>query len=252
MKHNLFQILKNFILGGGLVLAIWYMAYVIIDRNVMPSPLVVLSRFPELINHNILGHLVASLWRILVALIVSMIIGLTLGLLMNHKVVRHLLSPFIYFTYPIPRVALLPVVILVFGLGDLSTIIMICLIIIYPIAIVVGDTLKNLPREHYHGLISLGASPFQMFVTITLPWALSAILSTLRISLGTAIAILFFTETYGTNLGMGFFILDMWVRFNYVMMFAGIVALSLVGFLLFAVVDVLEDRFLKWRQRSRS
>ena len=248
MKNSLVNFFKNFVIGAGIVFVIWYIAYVVIDRNVMPSPIIVLSRMYQLANHNIHIHLFSSFTRVALALAISMILGLFLGIISTHRYISKLMMPFLYFTYPIPRVALLPVVLLVFGLGDASTIIMICLIVIYPIIIVVRDTVKGIPRESYTGLVSLGASRMQIFRYVTLPWAFSAILSTLRISLGTAIAILFFTESYGTDHGMGFFILDMWMRLNYVMMFAGIVALSLFGFILFGIVDILEDVFLRWKK----
>jgi NitT/TauT family transport system permease protein len=137
---------------------------------------------------------------------------------------------------------------LVFGLTNTAKIIMITIVVVFPIIVVVRDTIRQIPKATYNGLICLGASKWQMFKIVTLPFAFSGILSTLRISLGTSMAILFFTETYGTQFGMGFFILDMWQRINYVMMFAGIVVLSLTGFILFAIIDLLENVLLKWNK----
>lgn len=248
MGYLLISKLKSFILGPALVGIIWYFAYWIIDRNVMPNPFLVLSALPALLEHNVISHLAHSLYRIFLALSLSMIIGLIVGLAAADKNLSKILTPFIYFTYPIPRVALLPVVMLVFGLRDVSKIIMITLIVVYPIIIVVRDSVKDIPKETYSSLICLGASKFQMFLFVTLPWAVSGILSTLRISLGTAVAILFFTEAYGTRYGMGFFILDMWQRINYVLMFAGIVVLSMTGFILFVFIDVLEEVLLRWKK----
>lgn len=240
--------LKSFALGLALLIIIWYLAYWIIDRSVIPNPFLVLRTLPTLLEHNVASHFVHSLYRLFMALTLSMGIGLIVGLAAANKHFSKVLNPFIYFTYPIPRVALLPVVMLVFGLRDISKIIMITLIVVYPIIIVVRDSVKDIPKEMYNTLICLGASKFQMFVFVTLPWAVSGILSTLRISLGTAVAILFFTEAYGTRYGMGFFVLDMWQRINYVLMFAGIVLLSMTGFILFVFIDVLEEVLLKWKK----
>jgi len=85
---------------------------------------------------------------------------------------------------------------------------------------------------------------------VTMPGALSVILSTIRISLGTAISVLFFTEIYGTEHGMGFFIMDAWLRLDYAEMYAGIMLFSLIGFLLFLLVDYLDYRFMKWRNEQ--
>jgi len=248
IKSLLLNKLKAFIIGFAMLNTLWYLAYIIIDRIVMPSPLVVMQEIPNLFSLNIHLHFAHSLYRILAGLFFAMLIGLIMGILATNKTCSKILNPFIYFTYPIPRVAFLPVIMLVFGLRDMSKIIMIVLVIVFPVIIVVRDTVKDIPKETYNSLICLGASKLQMFLTVTLPWAFSGILSTLRISLGTSIAILFFVETYGTSYGMGFFILDMWQRINYVRMFAGIVVLSFAGFILFMVVDVLEEVFLRWKR----
>ena len=242
--------IKSFFIGASITILIWFLAYIIIDSRIMPSPLQVLRAMPLLLNHNIFTHLWHSSYRVLVALVVSVFLGLVIGISASNKYISKVLTPFIYFTYPIPRVALLPVVMLTFGLRDTSKIIMIVLIIVYPITIMVRDSVKDIPKELLNTLTCLGATKFQVFFTVTLPWAASGILSSLRISLGTAIAILFFTESYGTTNGMGFFILDMWQRLNYVLMFAGIVVLSLSGFLLFVFIDVLEDILLKWKKKG--
>ena len=248
MRALLLEKLKLFVTGFLLVSLLWYAAYLVIGRAVMPNPLIVLRAVPYLLNHNIVLHFTHSLYRILVGLGASMLVGLVIGILAADRVASKVLTPFLYLTYPIPRVALLPVVMLVFGLGDTSKIIMISLIVVFPIIIVVRDSVKDIPKETYNTLTCLGASRLQVFVTITLPWAAASILSTMRISLGTAMAILFFTETYGTTFGMGFFILDMWQRINYVMMFAGIVVLSIAGFFLFICIDLLEGILLKWKK----
>ena len=83
---------------------------------------------------------------------------------------------------------------------------------------------------------------------ITLPAGLASVLSALRIALGTAIAILFFTEVYGTEYGLGYFVMDAWGRLDYLDMYSGILVLSAVAFLLFLMIDLLESRLLKWRE----
>ena len=239
----------NFVLGAISVLAIWYIAYLIIDSHVLSNPFAALRAVPGLMEHNILTHAYHSAFRVFAAMLISMFIGLTVGICAAGKhLPARILSPFLYFTYPIPRVALLPVVLLIFGLTDTSKIIMITLIVVYPIIVVVRDNVRAIPKQTYNTLICYGASKTQLFFYATLPWAVSGILSTARITLGTAISILFFTETYGGRHGMGFFIMDSWMRLNYVQMYAGIIALSAAGFILFLLIDVLESVLLKWRK----
>ena len=241
--------LLHFAIGAFLVLAIWQIGHLVMDIHVLPSPLVVLRAIPALLNAVMFTHLYHSAYRVFMALFFSMLIGLLLGIAAAGKgMLSRVLTSFLYFTYPIPRVALLPAVLLIFGLTDLSKIIMITLIVVYPIIIVVRDSVTDIPKPLYNTLTCYGAGKIQVFRYITLPWALSSILSTARISLGTAIAILFFTEAYGARHGMGFFILDAWMRLNYVQMYAGIVILSLAGFFLFVLIDLVERVALKWKK----
>ncbi|MNN59912.1 putative aliphatic sulfonates transport permease protein SsuC [compost metagenome] len=137
---------------------------------------------------------------------------------------------------------------LFFGLGETSKVLMIMLILLFQVIISVRDGVKAIPESTYDVLTSIGASTGQKFWNVTLPGALSVILSTIRISLGTAISVLFFTEIYGTEHGMGFFIMDAWLRLDYPEMYAGIMLFSLVGFVLFLLVDVMDYKFMKWRR----
>ena len=249
IKHMLRAKLGALLVGSGVVFGIWYLGFLAMDSHVLPNPVVVFRHLPTIMNETMWLHLRHSFLRVLMGLVVSMSIGLAMGILAaQNKWLAKILNPFIYFTYPIPRVALLPVVMLLFGMGDTSKVIMISMIVVYPIIIVVRDSVADIPKDIDNALTCYGASRVDVFFSITLPWAFSAILSTLRISLGTAIAILFFTETYGTRFGMGFFILDAWMRISYVQMYGGIVLLSLSGYVLFMVIDLLEDYLLRWKK----
>ncbi|MCL2580680.1 MAG: ABC transporter permease subunit [Oscillospiraceae bacterium] len=240
--------LVNFSVGAALVLAVWQIAHLALSVNVLPSPFVVLRALPALLGQDIFTHAYHSFYRIGMALLFSMLIGLIVGIAAAGKgVFAKVLTPFLYFTYPIPRVALLPAVMLIFGLTDAAKIIMITIIVVYPIIVVVRDSVKDIPKQTYNTLTCYGAGRVQVFLYITLPWALGGILSTARISLGTAISILFFVEAYGARRGMGFFILDAWMRLNYVQMYAGIVVLSMAGFALFVLIDIIEGVFMKWK-----
>ena len=145
------------------------------------------------------------------------------------KKIDLILSPIIYFSYPIPKIALLPIVMLIFGLGDLTKIVMIFLITFFPVVVNIKDEVKNIPEDVFYTMYSLGATNIQIIKEIVFPGSLKAILTSLRISIGTAISVLFFTENFGTEYGMGYFIMDSWMRINYIQMYSGILILSIIG-----------------------
>jgi NitT/TauT family transport system permease protein len=204
----------------------------------------ILQSFKE----SIAIHALYSIGRVFIGVFVSLFLGVLLGYLMGYfKRIDKLLSPLVYFTYPVPKMALLPIVMLLFGLGEISKIIMLTLIIIFQIIIAARDAVKAIPKEAYHSLYSLGAGRLQIFMEIVAPASFSEIITSIRLAIGTAVSILFFTETYGTEYGMGYFIMDSWMRVNYIDMYAGIVVLSIIGVLIFILIDLIDSYLCSWR-----
>lgn len=241
-------ILTNMLLGALLVNLLWYVAARLLQINVLVDPITVYAHLGEVWNRSMSAHALASLWRVIAGVTIAGVLGLGIALWMTlSKPAGKLLGAFVYFSYPVPKLALLPVVMLLAGLGDATKIIMIVLIILFQIIINLRDSLKNIPRESYLIVTSLGAGQWEMFRHVTMPAVLPDLLSTLRVAIGTAISVLFVTETYGTDRGMGYFIVDAWMRINYIEMYAGIVILSMAGFVLFLLTDILESALCKWK-----
>ncbi len=200
---------------------------------------------PSKMGLHVYNSFIRLFWGILIAVIIGFLVGLLMG---RNEKWNKLLDPIVYLTYPIPKIALLPIIMLLFGLGNQSKIILIVLIVVFPVILSVRDGIKDIPESYYKHLNVLGASSWQKFKIVTLPAGLSSILNALRVALGTAIAILFFTEVYGTEYGLGYFVMDAWGRLDYLDMYSGILVLSAVAFILFLLIDVLENRLLKWRK----
>ncbi|MGI6452329.1 MAG: ABC transporter permease [Syntrophomonadaceae bacterium] len=231
-----------------LVILFWQALHLILRLPIVPSPYSVLLNIIEIFHSKMEIHVLASLGRIVAGIAISFLVGVPLGFLMGYfEKIDKLLSPLVYFTYPIPKIALLPIIMLLFGLGEASKIIMIVLIVIFQIIITSRDAVKGIPPEIFRSLQSLGATRVQIFTEIIIPASLAEVLTSIRLALGTAVSILFFTETFGTEYGMGYFIMDSWMRVNYLDMYAGIVVLSFMGFILFSIIDSLERRICSWR-----
>jgi ABC-type nitrate/sulfonate/bicarbonate transport system permease component len=228
---------------------VWYIASIMLNQSMLPTPQVVYANFPKLIEKNIEWHFLVSLGRVLAGMSIALLIGFVLGLLMgSFKTLNKLFDPILYLTYPIPKMAMLPIVMLLFGLGDTSKIIMIVLIVFPQVVLAVRDAVRTIPSHYYDIYQSIRASKWQQFHHITLPASMYAILSTSRVSLGTAISILFFTENYGTEYGMGYYIMDAWMRLDYPSMYGAILLLSLMGFVLFLLIDFIGWATMKWER----
>lgn len=248
------MLLQNKWLGAiysiGLILVFWQSLSWITGIPIIPSPIDVFETIGAIFQSKMEIHVLYSLGRIMAGIAVSILVGVPLGFWMgSSERADRVLSPLLYFTYPVPKIALLPIVMLLFGLGEISKLIMIVLIIVFQIIVTSRDAVKNIPPEIFRSLQSLGASKRQMYTEITIPATLPDVLTAIRLALGTAVSILFFTETFGTEYGMGYFIMDAWMRVNYLEMYAGIVVLSLMGFALFMAIDLVEKLISKGRPR---
>lgn len=242
--------LRAYLYGVITFMILWQAAASALTLPIFPTPAAVMLNLSQIFCSDIAIHGLFSLWRIVAGVILSVIVGIPIGLCMgyfNHW--DRALSPIIYLSYPIPKIALLPLIMLMFGLGDLSKIFMIFLIIIFQVIVAVRDSVKSIPKETYYPLYSLGASFADILREILIPASLPKFLTTLRIAMATAISVLFFTETFGTEYGMGFFIMDAWMRINYLEMYSGIVVLSCIGLILFGSIDRLERKLCHWQYR---
>lgn len=228
---------------------IWLLAAACLRLNVLPMPQDVYAAMPEAAANGIFRHVGASVWRVCLGLAAALVPALLLGVPMGYsRRVSHIFSPMVYFAYPIPKLALLPVVMLLLGMGQASKIVIIALIIFFPMLLAVRDAVRMVPEEDYALMTSLHASFVDELRHVILPACLPAVLSSLRISIGISFSALFLTETYGTDKGLGFYITDCWMRLDYVQMYFGIMVLSFAGVFFFALVDISERVFCRWQR----
>ena len=247
--RNSKQVLRSYALGALFMLLLWWGVALLVELPIIPTPDKVLAKLGHVFVHAIAIHSAYSLWRIAAGLGLAVLIGYPLGLAMGYcKKADRFLAPLVYLTYPIPKIALLPILMLLAGVGEWSKILMIFLIIVFQVVIALRDGIRAIPEETYYPLYSLGASFWQLFRHVIFPASLPKFLTAIRVAMATAISVLFFTETFGTQYGMGYYIMDAWLRVNYLEMYAGIVVLSLLGLLLFGILDLLEYMTCRWQK----
>jgi NitT/TauT family transport system permease protein len=232
-----------------LLIALWWCSSLIIDKPFFPTPdRVVLEMVQQFLMGDLTPHLMTSLFRVFAALIFSFFPALFLGIAAGRSPgFDSLISPAVYLLYPVPKVALLPIILLFLGLGNISKIFFVSLVVFFQFYLNLRDETAGISRQYFDSLTSLGGSKRNELRHIILPALMPRIFSSLRMTLGTAIAILFLAETFATRKGIGWYIMDAWSRIAYTEMYAGILALSLAGFLLFLILDLSESFFCRWK-----
>jgi ABC-type nitrate/sulfonate/bicarbonate transport system permease component len=241
---------KNQCLGFVSFLIFWEICHLLLNTHTVPSPLETLA-YMLTVPGKLALHCGASMLRVLAAIGISLIIGVPAGMLLGvNETCKKLLSPFLYFIYPMPKIAFLPVFMLLFGLGNTSKIILMIWIIIFQMIISVRDGVEQILPVHFKVMNSFCATSGQRYRYLIFPAILPQIFSGLRISIGITLASLFFAENYAATYGIGYYILSAWTKMNYVEMFGGILAIGFWGIILFDLLDSLERFSAPWLKKN--
>lgn len=253
----------------------WHVLAVRLERPFLPQPLLVFGTFfTELLGEDTVtglltvtswsdvqaalaepnGRLLADAWASLKRIGVSVFWGTLLAAPLaiataDNRWLDRLCSPLLYALYPVPKIVFLPVVIFFLGLGDPSIIFLIALIVFFQIFVIVRDSAGQVPPQTLDSLEALGANRWQRLLHVYVPLGIPAVITALKISIGTAIAVLFIAESLGNTDGLGYYINSLQLnRFAYNKVYAGIVAISLLGSMLFGVLSWLERRSSRWQR----
>jgi len=231
------------------LLLIWQVLAMVVNLPILPGPFKVFSVFVQELQNGLSNHFVFSLWRVFAGMALSVLVSVPVGLAIGgSRKLDRFFSPLIYLLYPIPKVVFVPVVILFLGIGDTAKIAIMFLILFFQIVVLVRDQAAGLPPQLIQSLHSLGAGRRALFRFVYLPASLPAILTALRQSIGTAVAVLYITELSATKYGLGYYIYyNGSTLLDYPAMYAGVVAMSLLGLGMYFTVDWLERRWCKWK-----
>jgi NitT/TauT family transport system permease protein len=229
-------------------LGLWALIARLAGKPFLPGPAAVLRALGTLaLSGALWRHLSASLFRILGALGGSFIPAAALGIAAGRSpALNRIVSPLVYLIHPLPKAAFLPVIMLILGLGELSKIFLVGFIVFSQILVNARDGAERIPPELDDSARSLGARLPDLLRHLILPALLPSLFTAFRVSLGTAVAVLFLAETFATGRGLGYLIVDAWTRVSYPEMYAAILALSLMGLLLFRLTDLAEKIFCPW------
>jgi NitT/TauT family transport system permease protein len=237
--------IRGYVFSILVLLTLWAVGANLSSSPALPSPFIVVVSFVSDLP-VLFPHILVSAYRVVYSILLALSFAIPIGLISYKEKIDSIVSPFVYLLYPIPHIVLLPIIILLFGIGDASKIFLISMIVFFQILVTARDAARNVSDYYILSLKSLGASEFDVYRHVIFPATLPKILTAMRISIGTAIAVLFFAESFATSSGLGYFILDSWSRADYNSLYSGIISMALLGFSFYLFVEFLEKRFCGW------
>ena len=241
-KNRVFSRTFCYIFAICFVLLGWELTALLLDTPALPTPQDTVPVFIQYLQ-ELLPDLGISALRLVISLAIGTIVALPLGLALGQsKKADALFAPVLYIMYPLPKIVLLPILLVILGLGGAPKIVLIALTIFFQVIVVMRDASKGIPQNTIDAAKTLGANKFNIWHMIIIPSTLPELFTTLRVSSAVAIAVLFFAEAIAGSTGIGYFIMESWAMVNYPRMFAGIIALALLGVIVYELFDLAQRK----------
>ncbi len=215
----------------------------------MPAPSEVVQALHSLlVDGKLVAHILASLKRIVAGWILGSFAGITVGFAMGIFVLaRSVGLPIVSALFPIPKIALLPLFILWFGIGEPSKVATIALGVFFPTVVSAFSAVDNVPRNLIRMAQSFGLSTRMIVFKVILPGAMPGILAGFRISSSIALILVVAAEMIGADTGIGAFVLAAGNLMQIDQLIGGVVLLSLLGLGVSALLSAAEKIVLRWR-----
>ncbi|HMA82306.1 MAG TPA: ABC transporter permease [Candidatus Binatia bacterium] len=251
---------ESFILGGGFILLLLVVWESIPLWYTLPkgmalfftTPSKIAAAFYELLlNGQIEKHFYVSATAFLAGLGLSVVVGLPLGLIMGRSaVLENLLDPYVTAANATPRIVFLPLLILWFGIGIWSKILIVFAGAVFPLLINTYIGVKNVNRVLVNVVRSFGANEWQLMKIVVLPNSVPYIIAGLRLAIGRAILGVVVGEFFGSSEGLGYMIASAATNYKVDVVFVGVAIFMALSVILTLAVKHLESRLARWRPET--
>lgn len=253
-KHRWLKAGRPFVLGGlavALVLFAWQMSATFgwVDTDFLSPPVeVVTALFSVLTSEAFLYDLSVSGWEFAWGLGLSVLVGGTLGILSGwYRPFEEFLQPIIISINSIPQLALIPILILIFGIGTFPKILLVMLSCVVVMLMNTATGVKSVDPQLMRMSRSFKANEAQIIRTVVVPFVIPYFMTGLRICVGRAVVTVVVAEIFGSTAGIGNMLIRAQSQFNMPVMYATIIILTVIGITLTQLAAMLENHFQRWQ-----
>lgn len=222
----------------------------LIDTRFFSMPSAIFAEFVAMLESGeLIMHTLISLERIFIGFTIGVVVGLALGLAIAMMPrVAAILKPLVDATFPIPKVGLLPLVIILFGVGEGSKYAIIAIGVLYLILINTVAGVRQIERIYLDVGRNYHAGKLMMFTDVAFPGALPMIIAGMKISMGVSLILIVTAESLAAKSGIGYLIWTQWQVFEVEKMYVGLLMAAIIGVCLNALLDWIERVVVPWRQ----
>jgi ABC-type nitrate/sulfonate/bicarbonate transport system permease component len=218
-----------------------------------PAPsAVAVTLWRQVSSGEIAPHMSATLWRVIAGLTIGGVTGVTVGILMGTLPrFRAIVDPFVSAFHPLPKIAILPVVMALLGIGDKSRIAVVALAVFFPMMINTLGGVTQISRTHIDVARNYGASGWKLFRRVMLPASLPMMFAGFRIALNLALLIAISIEIASASVGLGALIWMSWEVLRIDVLYASLVVIMALGVSFNLIVRALTRRLVPWSGERR-
>lgn len=222
----------------------------IIDARLFPPPTKIVDRGVEMITSgDLMTHLEATLGRLALGMLIGSVLGIVLGLAMGtSRALNAALGPMFAALYALPKIAILPLLLLIFGLTETPKVLAVTISVFFVMQINTVAGVRQIDDKVLEAARAYGATGLNRFRLIILPGALPFIFSGFRIATGTAVIVVTAVEFVASNTGLGFLIWNSWQLFQPEQMYVGLVTVAVLGAVLTGLFAIAERLSLPWKR----
>jgi ABC-type nitrate/sulfonate/bicarbonate transport system permease component len=235
-----------------LLLAVWEGAARtgVLDARLFTPPTAIVGKAWEMVQDGTLWqHSIATIGRLVAGLLAGSFFGIVFGLLMGvWRPLRAALGPTFTALYALPKIAILPLLLLIFGLTETPKVLSVAISVFFVVQINTLAGIVSIDARILEAARAYRATGWKLFRYVLLPGALPNIMTGLRVSAGMAVIVITAVEFVASNDGLGYLIWNSWQLFQPEKMFVGLIVVSLIGALVTGLVILLERALLPWKR----
>lgn len=254
LRRILDEIWKYALSIGVFVLIWWvYVAVKEVPAYMLPAPDAVWSSLVKLVTDGtVWPHLWTTSYEVILGFVIGAVLGMVLGYLFEKvEILKITLMPYLIFVQTAPKIALVPLFVVWFGIGLVSKVVLIISMVLFPVLTGMMLGLESIPADVRNLMKVLKATPMQVFSKVELQYSLPALFSSLKVGIVQAVIGAIVAEWVSGKQGLGYILTYASSTYNTPMLLAGIIVTIILGIVTYEAVSICENRFLYWHESKK-
>lgn len=257
MKRNgklqgVLRTIGEYALSVGVFIAIWwiYVAVKHVPAYILPSPPKVWNSLEKMfVKGTVYPHLWTTTYEVILGFVIGAFLGIVLGyIFIKVDALKTMLMPYLIFLQTAPKIALVPLFVIWFGIGLVSKVVLIISMVLFPVLSGMMLGLESIPPDVRNLMKILKASKWQIFSQVEMQYSLPALFASMKVGIVQAVIGAIVAEWMSGKQGLGYILTYASSTYDTPMLLAGIIVTIILGIATYQVISVLEDKFLYWHE----